>query len=50
MTTTARQLALDRRDGSPISVGALLPLSRPGWLERGRHLLAGLEQGARRGQ
>jgi ABC-type branched-subunit amino acid transport system substrate-binding protein len=26
-----------------IKVGALVPLSRPGWVEPGRHLLAGLE-------
>ncbi|MFI2645856.1 ABC transporter substrate-binding protein [Streptomyces sp. NPDC018610] len=35
------------RSGSPaIRVGALVPLSRPGWTEAGRHLLAGLELGA----
>ncbi|GGX92933.1 ABC transporter substrate-binding protein [Streptomyces fructofermentans] len=28
---------------SPVLVGALAPLSRPGWAEAGRHLLAGLE-------
>lgn len=33
--------------GSPIPVGALVPLSRPGWVEAGRHLLAGLELGIR---
>ena len=27
---------------SAIQVGALVPLSRPGWVEAGRHLLAGL--------
>lgn len=30
-------------DESPILIGALVPLSRPGWIEAGRHLLAGLE-------
>jgi len=33
-----------RTDGS-IRIGALVPLSRPGWVEAGRHLLAGLELG-----
>ncbi|MGI5423648.1 ABC transporter substrate-binding protein [Streptomyces sp. CA-179760] len=28
---------------SPVRVGALVPLTRPGWAEAGRHLLAGLE-------
>ncbi|MFJ6518978.1 ABC transporter substrate-binding protein [Streptomyces filamentosus] len=28
---------------SPVRVGALAPLSRPGWTEAGRHLIAGLE-------
>jgi ABC-type branched-subunit amino acid transport system substrate-binding protein len=30
-----------------LEVGALVPLTRPGWVEAGRHLLAGLELGAR---
>ncbi|WP_454818262.1 ABC transporter substrate-binding protein [Labrys neptuniae] len=30
-------------DGSTVQIGALVPLSRPGWVEAGRHLLAGLE-------
>lgn len=29
------------------TIGALVPLSRPGWVEAGRHLLAGLELGVR---
>ena len=33
--------------GSAIRIGALVPLSRPGWVEAGRHLLAGLELAAR---
>ena len=34
-------------DGSGVTrIGALVPLSRPGWVEAGRHLLAGLELGA----
>ncbi|MFE9836589.1 ABC transporter substrate-binding protein [Streptomyces sp. NPDC005551] len=32
-----------RVDGSTVRIGALVPLSRPGWVEAGRHLLAGLE-------
>lgn len=28
---------------SPVRIGALAPLSRPGWAEAGRHLLTGLE-------
>jgi ABC-type branched-subunit amino acid transport system substrate-binding protein len=28
---------------SPVRIGALVPLTRPGWVEAGRHLLAGLE-------
>ena len=30
-------------DNSPIRIGALVPLTRPGWVEAGQHLLAGLE-------
>ncbi len=33
--------------GGPIRIGALAPLTRPGWVEAGRHLLAGLESGVR---
>ncbi|HEY1818712.1 MAG TPA: ABC transporter substrate-binding protein [Trebonia sp.] len=33
----------ERTDGSAVQIGALLPLTRPGWVEAGRHLLAGLE-------
>ena len=32
---------------SPIRIGALVPLTRPGWVEAGRHLLAGLELAVR---
>ncbi|GAA3244733.1 MULTISPECIES: ABC transporter substrate-binding protein [unclassified Streptomyces] len=31
---------------SPVRVGVLAPLSRPGWVEAGRHLLAGVELAA----
>ncbi|MFD7322046.1 ABC transporter substrate-binding protein [Streptomyces sp. NPDC059875] len=30
-----------------LQIGALVPLTRPGWVEAGRHLLAGLELGVR---
>ncbi|MFI7386177.1 ABC transporter substrate-binding protein [Streptomyces sp. NPDC049813] len=36
-----------RPDGSSVRVGVLAPLSRPGWDEAGRHLLAGLHLGVR---
>ncbi|MFJ6386503.1 ABC transporter substrate-binding protein [Streptomyces sp. NPDC091972] len=34
------------RPAAPVRIGALVPLTRPGWVEAGRHLLAGLEQAA----
>ncbi|MFB8277746.1 ABC transporter substrate-binding protein [Nocardia colli] len=34
-------------DGSSVQIGALVPLTRPSWVEAGRHLLAGLELGVR---
>jgi ABC-type branched-subunit amino acid transport system substrate-binding protein len=33
-------------DESAIRIGALVPLTRPGWVQAGRHLLAGLELAA----
>jgi ABC-type branched-subunit amino acid transport system substrate-binding protein len=36
-----------RTGGSSVRVGALVPLTRPGWVEAGRHLLAGLDLAAR---
>src|SRR6202167_5230189 len=33
----------ERTDVSAVRIGALVPLTRPGWVEAGRHLLAGLE-------
>ena len=36
----------ERSGGSVIQIGALVPLARPGWVEAGRHLLAGLELAA----
>ncbi|MFF0311968.1 ABC transporter substrate-binding protein [Streptosporangium sp. NPDC004379] len=32
-----------RTDESSVRIGVLVPLTRPGWVEAGRHLLAGLE-------
>lgn len=36
-----------RTDESSVRIGALVPLTRPGWVEAGQHLLAGLELGVR---
>ncbi|SEQ87336.1 ABC transporter substrate-binding protein [Microlunatus flavus] len=36
-----------RSRGSAVPIGALVPLSRPGWVEAGRHLLAGLQLAVR---
>ncbi|MDX2592778.1 ABC transporter substrate-binding protein [Streptomyces sp. WI03-4A] len=38
-----RRHETERADGSPVRIGALVPLTRPGWAEAGRHLLTGLE-------
>jgi ABC-type branched-subunit amino acid transport system substrate-binding protein len=35
----------EQADRSPVRIGALVPLTRPGWTEAGRHLLGGLELG-----
>lgn len=37
----------ERIDGSSVQIGALVPLTRPGWVEAGQHLLAGLELAVR---
>jgi ABC-type branched-subunit amino acid transport system substrate-binding protein len=37
----------ERTDESAVQIGALVPLTRPGWVEAGRHLLAGLELAVR---
>jgi ABC-type branched-subunit amino acid transport system substrate-binding protein len=34
-------------DGSSIRIGALAPLTRPGWVEAGRHLVAGMQLAVR---
>lgn len=38
---------VEQNDDSAIRIGALVPLSRPGWIEAGKHLLAGLDLGVR---
>src|SRR5580700_2834479 len=37
----------ERSDQSAVQIGALVPLTRPGWVEAGRHLLAGLDLAVR---
>ena len=37
----------ERTDGPAVQIGALVPLTRPGWVEAGQHLLAGLELAVR---
>ncbi|KMS79410.1 amino acid ABC transporter substrate-binding protein [Streptomyces regensis] len=37
----------ERIDSTFLRIGALVPLTRPGWVEAGRHLLAGLELAVR---
>ncbi|MCG0283633.1 ABC transporter substrate-binding protein [Streptomyces sp. PSAA01] len=36
-------LGAERTDGSAVQIGALVPLTRPGWVEAGQHLFTGLE-------
>src|SRR5918996_1205445 len=47
MNTPPSLLGAKRTDGSSVQVGALVPLTRPGWVEAGQHLLAGLELAVR---
>ncbi|MGW6142911.1 ABC transporter substrate-binding protein [Streptomyces sp. NPDC055140] len=47
MNTPPSPLAAERTDGSSVRIGALAPLTRPGWVEAGQHLLAGLELAVR---
>jgi len=37
----------ERTDGSSVQIGALVPLTRPGWVQAGQHLLAGFELAVR---
>ena len=43
MHTPPSPSGVERTDESAIRIGALVPLTRPGWVEAGRHSLAGLE-------
>lgn len=45
-TPSGRPDGPDGSAGSAVRIGALVPLSRPGWIGAGRHLLAGLELAA----
>ncbi|MEU6985181.1 ABC transporter substrate-binding protein [Streptomyces sp. NPDC046324] len=45
MNTPPSPAGAARADGASVRIGALVPLTRPGWTEAGRHLLAGLELG-----
>lgn len=47
MTTQPSRRGAEQSEGSSVRIGALVPLTRPGWVEAGRHLLAGLELGVR---
>jgi len=43
MNTSPSPYGMKRADERAVQIGALVPLTRPGWVEAGRHLLAGLE-------
>ncbi|MYT82293.1 amino acid/amide ABC transporter substrate-binding protein, HAAT family [Streptomyces sp. MnatMP-M77] len=43
MNTPPSPSGAEHTDRSPVRLGALVPLTRPGWVEGGRHLLAGLD-------
>ncbi|MFF4814342.1 ABC transporter substrate-binding protein [Kitasatospora sp. NPDC001309] len=47
MSTPSSSAGAERADGPSVPIGALVPLSRPGWVEAGRQLLAGLETAVR---
>src|SRR5262249_58640339 len=47
MNTPPSPLGAERTGESAVQIGALVPLTRPGWVEAGRHLLAGLELAVR---
>ncbi|WP_169952182.1 ABC transporter substrate-binding protein [Microbispora sp. H11081] len=46
MTTPPSPPGPERTGGSSVRIGVLAPLTRPGWVEAGRHLLAGMELAA----
>ncbi|MEU3693902.1 ABC transporter substrate-binding protein [Streptomyces narbonensis] len=43
MNTPASPSGAEGAEQAPVRLGALVPLTRPGWVGAGRHLLAGLE-------
>ncbi|MBU6486268.1 MAG: ABC transporter substrate-binding protein [Burkholderiales bacterium] len=43
MDTSQPKIHAQRHLGPAVKIGALAPLSRPGWVDAGRHLLAGLD-------
>ncbi|MGQ4353771.1 ABC transporter substrate-binding protein [Streptomyces drozdowiczii] len=43
MTTSPSPSGAEHAEGPSVRVGVLAPLTRPGWAEAGRHLLAGFE-------
>ncbi|WP_164551763.1 ABC transporter substrate-binding protein [Streptomyces sp. WAC 01529] len=47
MNTPPAPSAAEHTDGTPVRLGALVPLTRPGWVEAGRHLRAGLDLSVR---
>jgi ABC-type branched-subunit amino acid transport system substrate-binding protein len=47
MSTPPSPPGAERTGASDIRIGALVPLTRPGWVEAGRHLLAGLDLAVR---
>lgn len=47
MNTPPSPSAAEHADRSSVRLGALVPLTRPGWVEAGRHLLAGLDLAVR---
>ncbi|MFI9030010.1 ABC transporter substrate-binding protein [Streptomyces sp. NPDC053560] len=47
MNTPPSPSEAEHTDSSSVRLGVLVPLTRPGWVEAGRHLLAGLELAVR---
>jgi len=43
MNTPSSSPLVEQAEKSAVRIGALVPLTQPGWIEAGRHLLAGLE-------
>lgn len=47
MNTPPSPSRAEHADGPSVRLGALVPLTRPGWVEAGRHLLAGFDLAVR---